>query len=138
MPVTPRRRLRGDGRPPPRVRRPDVRHPPPHRQLPPAASRDDGDRRLPRVSHPRLDSRRRRCTLTAGHHRIISGLLTDIAEVGEVLAAATRMICDPAVTFNRSVKERWGYGERKHARSYLGRDNLYEALEEVSPTRTSS
>ncbi|HEV7805418.1 MAG TPA: hypothetical protein VGO80_06355 [Solirubrobacteraceae bacterium] len=79
-----------------------------------------------------LDSRRRRCTLTAGHHRIIGGLLTDIADVGEVLADATRMICDPQVAFNDLRQERWGYGERKHAQSYIGRDNLYEALEELA------
>lgn len=79
-----------------------------------------------------LESRRRRCTLTAGHQRIIGALLTDIAEVGEVLAAATRVICDPGVTFNDLRHERWGYGARKHADSYVGRDNLYEALEELA------
>lgn len=79
-----------------------------------------------------LESRRRRCTLTAGHQRIISALLTDIAEVGEVLAVATRVICDPAVTFNDLRHERWGYGAHKHADSYVGRDNLYEALEELA------
>ena len=79
-----------------------------------------------------LESRRRRCTLTAGHQRILSGLLTDIAEVGEVLAAATRMICDRRVTFNDLRAERWEFGARKHHESYLGRDNLYEALEELA------
>ncbi len=84
-----------------------------------------------------LESRRRRCTLTAGHQRIINALLVDIAEVGEVLAAATRMICDPAVTFNDLRGERWEFGARKHRESYVGRDNLYEALEELA-ARTSS
>ena len=79
-----------------------------------------------------LESRRRRCTLTAGHQRIISALLTNIAEVGEVLAAATRMICDPDVTFNDLREARWAFGARKHRESYIGRDNLYEAMEELA------
>ena len=79
-----------------------------------------------------LESRRRRCTLTAGHQRIISALLADIAEVGEVLAKGARLICDPGVRFNDLRAERWGYGARKHAESYVGRDNLYEALEELA------
>lgn len=80
-----------------------------------------------------IESRRRRRTLTAGHLSIISALLIDIAEVGETLAAATRLICDPrGATFNSLRAQRWGYGERKHRESYVGRDNLYEALEELA------
>lgn len=79
-----------------------------------------------------LDSRRHLGVLTGEHEQQLQDLLERTATVGETAAAAARVICDPTIQFSELRAARWQYGADKHADSYVGRDNVVEALEELA------